>query len=346
MGAPRPAHVFGLTWGRSRGSAPTGGPDFCPGQRKIGVCRGLDLIASEIMPAEANPESASPAAALSPAMEEAAKRLYRQANAARFGISPERFLRILAEVISKATAANAKAAFTVGSDHAGTGEAEALELLGLLRVEELVLARACSAGNAAAWDEFLNRYRAKLYEAALGIAHDEASARELADGLYAELYGLPSTSGVRASKLASYMGRGSLEGWLRTVLAQAYVDRYRAQKRTVSLEEQMEAGASFAASSAAAAPAPDARPREGYRVGARHPRRRGEVPAGGVFPGWTNLGRAWPATARARVHHQPQARADYPRAAQGHSPATAGARHEPRAGRRMPAAGRRPRSQN
>ncbi len=217
------------------------------------------MIASEIMPAEANPESASPAAALSPAMEEAAKRLYRQANAARFGISPERFLRILAEVISKATAANAKAAFTVGSDHAGTGEAEALELLGLLRVEELVLARACSAGNAAAWDEFLNRYRAKLYEAALGIAHDEASARELADGLYAELYGLPSTSGVRASKLASYMGRGSLEGWLRTVLAQAYVDRYRAQKRTVSLEEQMEAGASFAASSAAAAPAPDAR---------------------------------------------------------------------------------------
>jgi RNA polymerase sigma-70 factor (ECF subfamily) len=211
------------------------------------------------MPAEANPESASTAVTLPPAVEEAAKRLYRQVNAGRFGISAERFLGILAEVIAKATAANAKAALAGDFTHAGASEAEALEILGLLRVEELVLARACAAGNAVAWDEFLNRYRAKLYEAALSIAHDEASARELADGLYAELYGLPSASGMRTSKLASYMGRGSLEGWLRTVLVQAYVDRYRAQKRTVSLEEQMEAGASFAASSAAAAPALDAR---------------------------------------------------------------------------------------
>jgi RNA polymerase sigma-70 factor (ECF subfamily) len=55
------------------------------------------------------------------------------------------------------------------------------------------------------------------------------------------------------------MGRGSLEGWLRTVLAQSYIDRYRAQKRTVSLEEQIEAGASFAAEPAAAEPVSDVR---------------------------------------------------------------------------------------
>lgn len=213
------------------------------------------------MPQEAKPESASPAttpsttkavvagdpglaAALSPAVEEAARRLYRQANAERFAIPAGEFFQILAEVLAK---------------YASASEAEALELLGLLRVEELVLARACATGHAAAWDEFLNRYRAKLYEAALGIAHDEASARELADGLYAELYGLPSASGARTSKLAYYMGRGSLEGWLRTVLAQSYVDRYRAQKRTVSLEEQIEAGASFAAEPAAAEPVSDVR---------------------------------------------------------------------------------------
>jgi RNA polymerase sigma-70 factor (ECF subfamily) len=41
------------------------------------------------------------------------------------------------------------------------------------------------------------------------------------------------------------MGRGSLEGWLRTVLAQEFVNRYRKQKRLVSLEEQTEEGVQF-----------------------------------------------------------------------------------------------------
>jgi RNA polymerase sigma-70 factor (ECF subfamily) len=44
-----------------------------------------------------------------------------------------------------------------------------------------------------------------------------------------------------------YTGRGSLEGWLRTVMAQEFINRYRKQKRTVSLEEQMEEGVQFRA---------------------------------------------------------------------------------------------------
>ena len=44
-----------------------------------------------------------------------------------------------------------------------------------------------------------------------------------------------------------YTGRGSLEGWLRTVMAQEFINRYRKQKRTVSLEEQTEEGVQFAA---------------------------------------------------------------------------------------------------
>ena len=44
-----------------------------------------------------------------------------------------------------------------------------------------------------------------------------------------------------------YTGRGSLEGWLRTVMAQEFINRYRKQKRTVSLEEQTEEGMQFAA---------------------------------------------------------------------------------------------------
>src|SRR5207302_1885309 len=59
----------------------------------------------------------------------------------------------------------------------------------------------------------------------------------------------------RASKLNFYTGRGSLEGWLRSVLAQEYVNRYRSQSRLVSLDErQEEDGVQFAAPPAPALP--------------------------------------------------------------------------------------------
>src|SRR5882762_9478800 len=86
----------------------------------------------------------------------------------------------------------------------------------------------------------------KLFEMALSIAREAATARELADSLYADLYGV-SSRGERVSRLASYTGRGSLEGWLRTVLAQEFVNRYRKQRRTTSLDEEIEQGRQFAA---------------------------------------------------------------------------------------------------
>ena len=55
------------------------------------------------------------------------------------------------------------------------------------------------------------------------------------------------------------MGRGSLEGWLRTVISQQYVDRCRARHNEVSLEEQIEGGAGFADRSVTSAEAPDDR---------------------------------------------------------------------------------------
>ena len=116
-----------------------------------------------------------------------------------------------------------------------------------LRVEELALARACAAGHERAWEVFLTRYRAKLYDIAGYIAKESSAARELADSIYADLYGTTTREGKRNSKLASYTGRGSLEGWLRTVMAQEFVNRYRRQRRTVSLDEESEEGAQFAA---------------------------------------------------------------------------------------------------
>jgi RNA polymerase sigma-70 factor (ECF subfamily) len=116
-----------------------------------------------------------------------------------------------------------------------------------LKLEELALARACSAGHDPAWQAFLTRFREKLYDIARGITKEDSSARDLADSLYADLYGTSEKEGRRVSRLNFYMGRGSLEGWLRTVLAQEFVNRYRKTKRLVSLEEQAEDGVQFSA---------------------------------------------------------------------------------------------------
>lgn len=191
------------------------------------------------------PGSAPTAVALSREVSETIGRRYSECAAARFGIDQARFSEIVSAVILRYAA--------------GEPATEQLELLATIRVEELALARACSAGNEAAWEEFLTRFRASLYEAAYRIARDEATGRELADGLYADLYGIPNESGRRTSKLDYYMGRGSLEGWLRTVLSQQYVDRYRSQRKDVSLEEQVEAGASFAARPEPSEAPPDTR---------------------------------------------------------------------------------------
>jgi RNA polymerase sigma-70 factor (ECF subfamily) len=172
--------------------------------------------------------------------------LYARSGAAKLGLSPEAFSAILQEIGGKYLAP-------------GAGVSETRELYVSLRVEELALARSCAAGNEAAWEAFLIRYREKLYDIATYIAKEQSAARELADSLYADLYGVNAREGKRVSKLASYTGRGSLEGWLRTVLAQEYVNRYRRQRRLVSLEEESEEGAQFAAAEAEAPAAVDPR---------------------------------------------------------------------------------------
>lgn len=160
--------------------------------------------------------------------------LYRNSKGVELGVTAETFGKILRET-------GAKYLPTGATTH------EVRVFWTSLRVEELVLARACAAGNERAWEVFLTRYREKLYDIAGYIAKESSAARELADSLYGDLYGTTTRDGQRVSKLASYTGRGSLEGWLRTVLAQEFVNRYRKQKRLVSLDEESEEGTQFAA---------------------------------------------------------------------------------------------------
>jgi len=171
-------------------------------------------------------------AAVQSVVRELLTELHAKAGCEKFGLTRDSFGVILCEV---------------GSKHGATTESDARTFILSLRVDELALARACAAGSNSAWEVFLTRYREKLYLAALRIAREDSAARELADTLYADLYGTTTREGQRVSKLASYTGRGSLEGWLRTVLAQEYVNRYRRTKRLVSLDEESEEGVQFRA---------------------------------------------------------------------------------------------------
>jgi RNA polymerase sigma-70 factor (ECF subfamily) len=165
--------------------------------------------------------------------------LYEKSRGEEFGLSRQDFDRILDGIAAKHLPTSAT-------------QSDVRELYGSLRVEELALARACAAGHERAWEVFLARYREKLYDVAGYITKESSSARELADSIYAELYGTTTRDGQRVSKLASYTGRGSLEGWLRTVMAQEHVNRFRRQRRLVSLDEETDGGVQFAS----AAPEP------------------------------------------------------------------------------------------
>src|SRR6185436_119680 len=81
-----------------------------------------------------------------PALADTIAELYAKSGAAEFAFAPEQFLQLLKDVALK---------------HASS---ETLEQYCLtLRVEDLILARACAAGNERAWEVFMLRFREKLY---------------------------------------------------------------------------------------------------------------------------------------------------------------------------------------
>ena len=102
---------------------------------------------------------------------------------------------------------------------------------------DLELARQCAAGDERAWETFVREYRPVLYRAADALDRT-GGAREIADALYAELYGLADSGGQRQSLFRYFQGRSSLATWLRAVLAQRLVDRARARRRLEPLPDE------------------------------------------------------------------------------------------------------------
>ena len=163
------------------------------------------------------------------------ERLYRKSDAIRW--------KVPAEVLSNALERSAEKAFAGRSP----SEAELDRYFDALHPTDLALACACAMGRDEAWDHFVREFRPGMYRAADAIDATGA-AREIAETLYAELFGLKELDGKRQSVFRYFHGRSSLATWLRSLIAQRHVDRYRETRRFEPLPDESSHPRTFAPS--------------------------------------------------------------------------------------------------
>jgi RNA polymerase sigma-70 factor len=156
--------------------------------------------------------------------EALAARLFVDARAGEWCLSPGAFTAHLESCVRHAF------------PDADVDEASLERFLASLHLPDLALACACAEGIDTAWDHFVREYRPVLYRAADAI-DPSGGAREQADSLYAELFGLRTQDGERRSHFRYFHGRSSLATWLRAVLSQRHVDRVRRDGRVVPLPD-------------------------------------------------------------------------------------------------------------
>jgi RNA polymerase sigma-70 factor (ECF subfamily) len=159
--------------------------------------------------------------------------LWRECDAGAYGLTRDEVAGILFHV----GAAQGSGLASESASGAILSRQEQGAFFRRLKLVDLVLAQACAAGNERAWEHFLALYQQPLVRAAIAITGSASLGRDLAEQLYAELYGLTTRDGERRCPLASYRGRGSLIGWLRTTLAQRQVDHHRRTHREQPIEE-------------------------------------------------------------------------------------------------------------
>ncbi len=154
--------------------------------------------------------------------------------APNYGVSPETFRVAVRAAIDK---------YLVDQQNGNAPTPqEVRQFISELQINDLYLALACAQGGEHAWWEFDQGYRRYIERVARHLASAETDAEEVIDSVYVELYGTRVVNDVRQSKFATYTGRGTLKGWLRTVVWHAVIDMHRARRDEVSIEDWSEGG--------------------------------------------------------------------------------------------------------
>lgn len=164
-----------------------------------------------------------------PVMSEVFARCYK--NAPNFGVREDCFKDSLRKSVQK---------YLLSNSSENVSAQEIKDFLRQIQADDLFMALACASGSERAWWEFDRQHRAYLERVARHLASTEIDAQEVIDTVYVELYGTRVVDGERVSKFATYSGRGSLRGWLRTVIWHSLVDLHRASHDEVSLDEMTE----------------------------------------------------------------------------------------------------------
>jgi RNA polymerase sigma-70 factor len=156
------------------------------------------------------------------------ERLYTETEPDNWGVSRERFAAAVTESAERHFAGKP------------VSQEKLADYVGTLHLQDLALACGCRGGNERAWEYFVATYRNYLRRAAAAIlrsSETSPAAQELADSLFAELYGLRDGQRAERSLFRYFHGRSSLKTWLRAVLAQRHVDSVRAGRRFRQLED-------------------------------------------------------------------------------------------------------------
>ncbi len=164
-------------------------------------------------------------------------RLYSNSNAAAWHVTRTSFAEALWQSFERRFGANAR---TITRTEAAT-------FLDSLHAADLALAIGCRDGDADAWRHLVATYRAPVDAFARAVLGNSSRAGEIADSLWADLYGLRGSDGDRRSPLAHYGGRSSLMSWLRVVVTRLEADQWRASRRMEPLHEDRDGNSSVAA---------------------------------------------------------------------------------------------------
>jgi RNA polymerase sigma factor (sigma-70 family) len=157
-----------------------------------------------------------------------ANQLFADSGAESWGLTREAFVAALEHSACKRFSAQAPSPAQVDA------------YFSALHLKDMALACACADGHAGAWEYFVTNFRGYLRSAAGAILRcpaESPASCELADSLFADLYGMGAVPG-RRSLFRYFHGRSSLRTWLRAVLAQRHVDSIRAGRRFTELESE------------------------------------------------------------------------------------------------------------